>query len=310
MYQFRPVSPRIKELAALIRDRVIPVDSVRAMAVTEVYQKNPTLPPMIKRAYAVKAVFEAMPLQVHELETFVGSMGSEFCGCGIYPEWTGESWIPHYVDEGKYTMGEDGLYHTPTDDVGPLVFTQKTYEDLSGIAAFWKNNVATAPMRDWQPEGFKQFQALRMSSYQIEKDAMSSPAGHLTPGHNKIITTGYRALREQARSWMDSHEGNLMGHDVDTYVFYSAVVIVCDAVMSYIHRYADTCRAASERAKTDGRKAELLKMADGLDNIAEYPARNFWRPARACCCISWRCSWRPAIPPSPLVVLTSMSGPI
>ena len=281
MYEFSPVTPRIQALREKIRNRVIPVDSVRAVAITESYKRNDNMIPMIKRAYALKDVLEAMPLQVEEHELMVGSMGAEFCGSSIYPEWDGESWIPHYVEDGIYKKGEDGLYHTPKDDVGPLVFTEQTYKDLAGIKEFWKDHRATVPIREWQPQGFELFQELRMSSYTAEKDAITSPVGHLTPGHEKIINVGYKALRDQAQNWIDAHEGDLMADNFSKNVFYSAVVIVCDAVTTYIKRYAGVCRTEAEKTGDGKRRAELFKMAEGLEWISENPARNFWEACQA-----------------------------
>ena len=131
-------------------------------------------------------ILASVTLQVDDLELMVGSLGKDFCGSCIYPEWNGEDWIPDYIEKGIYTLGEDGLYHTPVDDVGPLTVTPQVYKDLAGIREFWNQNSATAPIRAWQPEGFETYQALRMSPYMAEKDAISSPVGHLTPGHKKI----------------------------------------------------------------------------------------------------------------------------
>ena len=281
MYTFSPVSPRIQTLRQQIRDRVIPVDSTRAVAITESFKKNATLTPMLKRAYAVRDILSSMSLSVAENEMLVGSLGDGFCGSSIYPEWNGESWIPNFIEKGIYTLGEDGLYHTPKDDVGPLTITPETYKDLADMREFWNANCATAALRAWQPEGFKQFRDLRMSSYIPEKDAISSPAGHLTPGHAKILRLGYGAIRKQAQDWLDARFGNMMGEDADKCVFYTAVTIICDAAADYIRRYAAVCRGSAETCEDSTRKAELLAMAESLDWIAEKPARNFREACQA-----------------------------
>jgi len=281
MYAFSPISDRISSLRALIRDRVIPVDSTRAMAITESFKKNAAFPPMIKRAYAVRDILESMNLDISELDILAGSLGDGFCGSSIFPEWNGDSWIPDYIDKGIYTLGEDGLYHTPKDDVGPLTITPEDYENLKSIKEFWARNSATVPIRAWQPEGFKQFRDLAMSSYTPEKDAISSPAGHLTPGHKKIIDIGFGAIRRQAQDWLDAHMGNMMGFDADKSVFYTAVTIVCDAATAYIRRYGKLCLKKAEECSDERRKAELMVMAESLDWISVNPARNFWEACQA-----------------------------
>lgn len=281
MYGFRPVTGRIERLRGLIRDRVIPVDAERALAITRAWREHLAEPPMIRRAHAVSEILGSMTLRVEELELFAGSLGRDFCGSSIYPEWNGENWIPAFVENGTYTLGEDGLYHTPKDDVGALCFTRETYEALASIRGFWAENSETAPLRAWQPEGYRLFESLEMSSYTSKKDAMSSPVGHLTPGHEKILRLGYGAIRDEAQAWLDAHEGDLMGGDIGKCVFYSAVVIVCDAAIGYIRRYAGACRECARSARDDKVREEKLHMAESLDWIAEKPARSFWEACQA-----------------------------
>jgi predicted nucleotidyltransferase len=45
MYEFRPTTERIRNMAKLVRDRIIQVDTERVMNVTESYKKNANLPP-------------------------------------------------------------------------------------------------------------------------------------------------------------------------------------------------------------------------------------------------------------------------
>ena len=40
MHQWRPVTPRVKDLAVRVRDRVLQVDSERPAVITEFYKQN------------------------------------------------------------------------------------------------------------------------------------------------------------------------------------------------------------------------------------------------------------------------------
>ena len=112
------------------------------------------------------------------------------------------------------------------------------------------------------------------------QDIAGLPAGHLIPGTKKIVDRGYGAIRKEAQDWIDAHEGNLMGEDVDRCLFYNSIVIVCDAATTMIRRYAQACRDKADGAD-EARAAELLKMAEGLDHIAEGPATTFWEACQA-----------------------------
>ena len=110
---------------------------------------------------------------------------------------------------------------------------------------------------------------------------MMMTAGHLTPGFQKIINTGYASIRKQAQDWMGAHKNNLMGEDLNKYIFYTAATIVCDAVSILIQRYGRACFEKAQACKDSSRKSELLKMADGLMWISQNPARTFWEACQA-----------------------------
>jgi pyruvate-formate lyase len=92
---------------------------------------------------------------------------------------------------------------------------------------------------------------------------------------------GYAAIRAQAQEWVDAHKGDLMGGDVERYLFYKSAVLACDAATAMIRRYSEACRRKAEECCDAERKAELLKMSDGLLWIAEKPARTFWEAVQA-----------------------------
>ena len=66
-------------------------------------------------------------------------------------------------------------------------------------------------------------------------------SGHLIAGFQKIINVGYAAIRKQAQDWIDAHQGNLMGDDVEKYMFYKSAAIACDAATIMIKRYGQAC---------------------------------------------------------------------
>ena len=49
-----------------------------------------------------------------------------------------------------------------------------------------------------------------------------------------------------------------------------------ESAMIFVKRYAEAVAAKASECKDPARKAELLFMADGLENLSENPARNFW----------------------------------
>ena len=120
-----------------------------------------------------------------------------------------------------------------------------------------------------------------MASYNPKAPLISLTQGHLTAGFPKVINVGYGAIKKQADDWLDAHEGNLMGEDVEKAIFYRAASISCQAAITMVSRYAQAVREALAACDDPERAKELAFMADGLENIATKPARTFWEACQA-----------------------------
>jgi pyruvate formate-lyase/glycerol dehydratase family glycyl radical enzyme len=264
----------------LVRDRVIAIDAERALNITESYARNLQVPPDIKRPLATYDVCSRMTCRVEDFELIVGNFGTSFLGSAVWPE-EGFEWFYEEFDRGDLWLRDDqGVYHR--NDMGTrLSITEEEKDKLYSIRDFWKGKTVSAQMDSWYPDGFDEWCALGASSYFPGKPIGDLPSGHLTAGYPKIINTGYAAIRKQAQGWVDAHRGDLMGADVEKYLFYKAAVLACDAATVMIRGYAEACRRKAAESPDPARAAELGRMAVGLDWIAEKPARTFWEAVQA-----------------------------
>ncbi len=276
MYEFRPATDRIKLMRELIRDRVIRTDAEKALIITESYKRNEHVVPIIKRPMATYDVCSQMTVRVEDFEIIVGNKAKNFLGSAVNPEWGGVEWMPSEVERGIWTLWDDGLYHNPEGEELKLTIAPEDVEALGSIRDYWKGRTVTSTADAWKPDGYDELSRLRASSYAPGMPLMMIPTGHLTPGFEKIINVGYAAIRAQAQSWIDGHKGNLMGEDMDKFMFYKSAVIACDAAIIMVKRYGQACITKAEECKDGTRKAELQKMGEGLMWISENPARTFW----------------------------------
>ncbi|HHT16615.1 MAG TPA: hypothetical protein GXZ77_02695 [Papillibacter sp.] len=283
MYNFRPVSSRIARMRDRIRNRVIQLDSERALIVTEAYKDMINLVPTIRRPTLLKAVTSNVTLRVEDDDVLVGNRGRYFSSHVMYPEIrSGRGFMVEAISKGEWTMEEDGLWHNPKSDFLRLAAAPEDVEAIESIQEFWKDKTFDNIGDGWAPEGLDELKRLGATKHNIfMKHLIGCRPGHMIPGHQKIIDVGYGAIRKQAQDWLDEHFGNVMGDDVKKYLFYSSVVIVCDAASIFIRRYGDACLKKAETEKDPARKAELLRMADSLYWISENPARNFWEAVQA-----------------------------
>jgi formate C-acetyltransferase len=281
MYRFKPVTDRIKQMHQLIRDRVIQTDAERALIATASSKQNEHVVPIIKRARIAYDICSQMTVRVEDFEIIVGNKAKNFLGSGINPEWAGEGWIPAMVENGTWTLQDDGLYHNPESEGLKLTISPEDVDALLSIRDYWKGRTITATADAWQPDGYDELCRLNVCTNVPGAPLMAMTAGHLTPGFRKILNVGYAAIRKQAQDWLDAHRNNLMGEDVNRCLFYTAATIVCDAAAILTRRSGEACLGKARDCRDEARKAELLRMGDGLIWISENPARTFWEACQA-----------------------------
>ena len=284
MYTFQPVSQRILTMRDRVRDRVIRIDSERTMLMTEAWKTYGSATPLIRTASSLKYICERVTCPVEDFELIVGSIGKTFCGTGSNAEWSGSSWALAKVENGDWKLGEDGLYHSdPAVDLLKMCIAPEDVENFRIAREFWKGRTAGAAAVAWKPEFWTELSQAEASSYRANPrhEIMRASCGHIAPGRKKIIDIGYGAIRKVATDWLEAHRGNLMGEDVNRYVFYTAAALTCDAGTALCLSWSRACRRKMEDCADEKRRAELQMMADGLEWISVNPARTFWEACQA-----------------------------
>ena len=277
MYEFSPATARIWKMRERIRERVVRCASDRALIITEASKKYENIVPIIKRPLMFKEIAEKIAINIDDDELIVGSKGPYFFSSACYPEWGGPDWIIGAVRSGDWTKREDGLYHNPDSDEVKISISEEDCAALESITEYWKYRKIGTVANAWQPEGFEELIRLAVSPYG-ERSGMpllGLSAGHLIAGYPKILSLGYKALWQEATDWLNEHRGNMMGNDVDKYMFYKSAQISCESAMIFVKRYGDAVAQKASACTDPRRKAELELMADGLYNLVENPARNF-----------------------------------
>jgi len=277
MYEFHSATDRILHMRELIRDRVIRNDAERTAILTDAYKKYDNIVPIIKRPLGLLELCKRMSVFVMDFELIVGGKGPHFFSSPQYPEWGASEWIIEMIESGQWTLREDGLYHNPDGEEVRHTISPEDYQIIRDAREFWETRKVGTTADAWQPDHYEELARLNVSSYVDGGMGLAAlPAGHLIAGYEKVINVGYAAIRKQAQDWIDAHYGNLMGEDMNRYMFYKSVVITCDAAMTLVRRYSEACAQKAAAEKDPKRKAELEMMADGLLNLSENPARSFW----------------------------------
>ena len=265
MYTFRPVTDRVKKLRDRYRTSPVILDSEHARLVTEAYQKYAHEDIIIKRAKTLYYVCEHKTLRVEDQELFVGNLGLNYRGTSISPEY-GMGWLIDELDTGLFDERDRQLEHMELSAEDRQIFRD--------MAPYWAENSVSAFLDKALPEGFETTLGAGVLSHRIKGNA-DMPTGHFNANYKKLIEVGAGAIKKEAQDKIDAMFGNITANDPERYLFYQAVVIVCDAMILLAKRYGALCREKAEAEKNEARKAELIEMAESLERIMEKPCETF-----------------------------------
>jgi formate C-acetyltransferase len=260
----------------LVRDRIIRPDGELSLIRTDAEKMYENVTPIIKRPLTIKYLCENLTLRLDDYMIFATSKGKHFLGSNFPPDLGDGSWLVQLVRKGIWELGEDGLYHSPPDAEVAMCVSEDDVQDIESVMDFWSTRMLTLPANVWQPDGYEDFVKLECSAYGAGGPVFLLTSGHIVPGWEKILRLGFGAIRQQALDWMAEHEGNLMGEDMDRYMFYKSIDIICEAISILFKRYGKLAAQKAAEQTDSVERARYARMADSLEWISVNPARSFW----------------------------------
>jgi formate C-acetyltransferase len=255
----------VAEERRLYRDTLPEICISRYKIVTEFYMNHPELGGILRRAKAMKAVFENIPIRIGDGEVIVGAQSAKYRAGALYPE-NCVSFIRDEVVSGTIQTREIDPYIIADED---RAYIDKTIDYwLHGESTFAKTQAYYVDQyAAHDPNGVTMIGRMTISD---------TPVGHFVTGYDKAIRVGFKAIREEAERRQEEILAQTMpGDTVNQYNFYRAVAIVCDGMITLTKRYAALAERMLEVERDPGRKMELELMARTLNRIMEYPATNF-----------------------------------
>ena len=265
-WTLKPVTDRVARMRAAYRDTVPEVCTARYRIITEFYMSHPELEGILRRAKAMKEIFDNLPIWIGDEELIVGAQGAKFRAGALYPECF-VSWIKAEIGSGSIR----------TRDVDPYQVSDEDIAYVNETIDYWLKGESTyAKTLAYYPEQYADhdFNGVTMVGRRTISD---TPVGHFATGYNKVIREGFGAIRREAIEKQNRIiETFMQGEDVDRYNFYRAVEIVCDGMIHLAKRYSTLAAEKAAVCTAPKRKAELEKIADVCGWIFENPCRDFY----------------------------------
>lgn len=259
-----PKSERISKLVEDLYAKMPEIESSRAVLITESYRQTENEPMIIRRAKAFLHILENIPIVIRDQELIVGSTTIAPRGCQTYPEFSYE-WL-----EAEFDTVE-------TRSADPFYISEKTKEELKEANAYWKgkttSELATSYM---EPE------TLIAMEHNIftPGNYFYNGVGHVTVKYDEVLAIGFSGIKEKAQAEL----AKLSMADGDYQKrsrFLEAVMISCDAVITYARRYAELALEEAGKCSDMTRKKELLVIAQNCANVPEKGASGFYEACQS-----------------------------
>ena len=253
------MNERIKRL----RDRFINskrvVDIERALIITEIYKAHEEKPQIIKKALALKAILSKMSIVVRDHELIVGNQTKHHRGGPLCPEYAVD-WILDQMDTFQTRRGDR------------FKITEEQKEILNDVLPYWKGRSLRDKIKGCLPPSVKEM--LTTGIFTNENFTMSAP-GHMIPDHQTVLDKGFNGIKSDCEAAIKK----LQPDDLDyahRFNLYTACSTVCDALIEFADRYAQTAKEIAQQESDEPRRNELLRISENCLRVPAGPARTFW----------------------------------
>jgi pyruvate formate-lyase/glycerol dehydratase family glycyl radical enzyme len=251
-YPVRVIPQRIEKLKKELMDAGTSVCYERASIATRSYKESEGEHQAIRRAKALRDIFNQIPIFIREGEFLVGQRASTLAGRSVYPE---------------YNLTDLGHEETPPE-----------------VRAYWCGRTIGERVRRSYPERLILAESEMASGFVTGSD---SGYGHVIVDYEKAIKVGFRSIIAQAEGLLaemragserkDDEEGRAGGgqkDDAEGRSFLESVVISSLGLIEWAGRYADLAAQQADCEPNPERRKELLRIADTCRRVPAEPARN------------------------------------
>ncbi|MDR2664659.1 MAG: hypothetical protein LBC21_00070 [Oscillospiraceae bacterium] len=259
-----PISERVRRVREMYRDTQPEICVARYKIITEFYMNHPELGGILRRAKALEAICENIPVRIGADEVIVGAQSAKFRAAALYPE--------NSVDFLKQEIG-DGTIRTR--DIDPYIISEQDAKYVMDTIGYWEGECGNAKYKAYIIDQYHKYDGNGITMLG-KMTIADTPVGHFVTGYDRAIRVGFGAIKAEADGKMEQLvEAGLPGKTIEQYNFYRAVSIVCGAIMTLTRRYAAKAEEMARGESDPARRDELMRMSQCLGHAVEHPARNF-----------------------------------
>lgn len=257
-------SPRIATLIENMLSATPQIEADRGVLLTESYRATEGEPIITRRAKAFAHILKNIPITIRPLELVVGSSTVRSRSCQVFPEFSFE-WLEEEFD----TLA--------TREADPFYISEDTKAKLHEAYKYWKgkttSELATSYMTD------EALLAIKHNIFTVG-NYFYNGIGHVSVDYGKVLKIGYKGIIEEAKEQLAKFDSWDPDFPKKSH-FLNAVIISCEAAITYAERYAELALKEANACSEPSRKAELLQIAENCKNVPANGAKSFWEACQS-----------------------------
>lgn len=257
-------SPRIQRLIDHLYAKMPEIEADRAVILTESYRSTEGEPIITRRAKAFQKICEELPIIIRPEELIVGSNSQTPRGCQVFPEYSFE-WLESEFDTVEARSAD------------PFYISEETKSRLRSVYPYWKGKTTSELATSYMTK-----ETLTAMEHNIftPGNYFYNGIGHFTVKYEEVLAIGFEGIAEKAKTALSACRPGDADYAKKSH-FLNAVIICCEAAVTYAHRYAALALELSQREAEPMRKMELLKIAESCAHVPGKPARSFYEACQS-----------------------------
>ena len=256
---------RVNRLRRVFLDRPYDIDVERGRLFTEAFREHEEESAKIRNALAFAHVLDHVGLYVYDDDLIVGEIAAPAKASPLYPEFSC-AWIRDEILHHPFEEREHDQFYIRSDEEREEILKLCDYWDGKTVADRIEASLEEEQLKGSEA-GKKIFQT-NLYHY--------AGAGHLAIDYPHLMRVGFQGILEEARAKLSALSKRDPEYPAKT-EFYRAVIIMYEAVIRYVKRYADLAESEAAKAADEKRRGELLAIAENCRVIADGTPQSFWQ---------------------------------
>jgi len=227
---------------------------------TKILKETAGKPMIIRQAMGLKHTLENLPIIIRPDELIVGTFDKDIPVA-----------IPRMEGSGFRILKElNGLSNR---DLNPIKVNDEDIKILKEtIAPFYEDLKIDTYAREIADESVFETSFSGCAYVATEIGGIA----HVVVDYSRLISMGLKTYINLSREKLAIYaQLEIKDKKVNEKIaFYEAMIIICNALINYSHKYSDHAKTLSESVNNEERKSELKKIAETCNKIPENPPKN------------------------------------